>query len=587
MIMQRRSITLLLTIILGSMGLLMTTHGTTTAQTQDPWVLVWSDDFNGSSIDTTKWNVLDTVGAINNELHYISPNNVTVANGNLVIRADRQNVGGREYTSGKVTTNDKFEFLYGRVEVRAKMPAGQGLHSAHWLLHHECGGWDPCSTWPPEWDIMEMLGHDPTKVYQSAHYGNAPRARWPNNLSSTTEITIPGVNFSQSYNTFAVEWEPTSVRWYVNGTLKKTFTSQDGFISDEFMYIILDIAVGGNWPGSPDGTTVFPAYHYIDYVKVFKRQSQANPTNTPGFNPPTNTPVVTSPPASGNLIQNAGFESNLSNWTDWFASTTVTSPVYSGSKALRIGSSSTAQWSGIQQNLSNVASNTAYTFSGRGQVGASGVQCYLGIKGADTAGNNFNHELTITSVGSYAQVSKTFTTPVNLNWIQVYASQSPASNYCYLDDLSLTLATTAPNLVQNPGFESSFANWVDLTGSGSSVVTSPIADGTKALRIGSATGSDWLGAYQNINGAVSSKSYTFSVKAQSSANGVQCFIGIKGADMNGVTFDHVLSAPPVGSYAQRSTTFTTPANLNWVQVYAWRGNSSGYCYVDSFSLTAN
>jgi beta-glucanase (GH16 family) len=289
----------LLTIVL--LSTVLTLSQSAPVQAQDPWVLVWSDEFSGSSIDTTKWNVLDVPGSINNELHYISPNNIAVQNGELVIRADRESVGGREYTSGKVTTNDKFEMLYGRVEIRAKMPAGQGLHSAHWLLQHQCKGWNGCATWPPEFDIMEMLGHEPTKVYQSVHYGRKYRSRYPSNASSTTPITITGVDFSQSYNVFAIEWEPGVARWYVNGVLKKTFT--DSRVSDELMYIILDIAVGGNWPGSPDATTMFPAYHYIDYVRVYQRQSQVTPTITPGGPTATFTPTFTpTVPPSGSLI---------------------------------------------------------------------------------------------------------------------------------------------------------------------------------------------------------------------------------------------------------------------------------------------
>lgn len=237
--------------------------------TQPHWTLIWSDEFNGTSIDTTKWNVIDHTGDINNELHYHTPNAVSVSGGNLIIKSDKQNLGGRSYTSGKLTTQGKFDFTYGRIEIRSRQAATQGLHSAEWLLHYQCNGYEPCTTWPPEFDIVEVLGQDSSTAYHSVHYGTCRDCRWPNNDSSTS--AVQGSNFTSEFHTFALEWEPTEVRWYIDDVLNKTWIKP---ITNERMQIILDTAVGGNWPGSPDATTVFPAYHYVDYVRVYQRTAR-------------------------------------------------------------------------------------------------------------------------------------------------------------------------------------------------------------------------------------------------------------------------------------------------------------------------
>lgn len=253
-------------LIIGSLSF---THAQTTSDVvSSDWKLVWSDEFNGSSVEWSKWNVLNTPGMINNELHYIAPDDVWVSNGNLVIRSQKRYYGGRSYTSGKVTTGyGKYSFTYGRVEIRSKQPAGKGLHAANWLLHHECAGFDPCVTWPPEIDIVEILGDQLTTAHQNVHYGACYRCRWPNNASSPKSTYIS--NASQNYHTYAIEWEPDQIRWYIDGVQTHAWYGPN--VPDEPMQIILDTAVGGNWPGSPDGSTVFPAYHYIDYVRVWQR----------------------------------------------------------------------------------------------------------------------------------------------------------------------------------------------------------------------------------------------------------------------------------------------------------------------------
>ena len=219
------------------------------------WYLIWHDEFNGDSIDPVKWRVENAALIKNNELQYYSPDEVSIQDGILTLKSRKRYMGGRNYTSGLVETKGKFWQTFGRFEVRAKLPKGKGIWPAHWLLPIN-------GSWPPEIDIMELLGHDPYTVYMSNHWGI-----YPNNSYTTGHYTGP--DFSQDFHTFTVEWDPNQIRWYVDGTQR--FSSNTS-IPRLPMHIILNTAVGGDWPGNPDSTTVFPQYHQIDYVRVYAKE---------------------------------------------------------------------------------------------------------------------------------------------------------------------------------------------------------------------------------------------------------------------------------------------------------------------------
>jgi len=228
------------------------------------WQLVWEEEFNGTTIDAARWNVRNAPGNTNNELQYYTPEDVWVADGMLHLRSQRRNFGGRQYTSGLVETRSKFAQTYGRVEVRAQLPRGQGIWPAHWMLPDS-------GVWPPEIDIMELLGHLPNTVYMTNHWGV-----WPAHQYRTGEFTGP--DFTAGFHTFAVEWTPTRIEWYVDGVIR--FANNSGVPTGNPFYIILNTAVGGIWPGNPDGTTQFPQMHLIDSVKVFTRADPGAPSQT-------------------------------------------------------------------------------------------------------------------------------------------------------------------------------------------------------------------------------------------------------------------------------------------------------------------
>lgn len=224
------------------------------------WQLTWSDEFEGTTLNPLKWTANNAPGNTNNELQYYSPQNVTVTGGEMVIKSEQRNVGGRIYASGLVKTVGKFSQQYGRFESRMKLPKTQGIWPAFWMLPTDGG-------WPPEIDIMELLGHQPNVVYMTNHWGV-----WPNNADWSTPFAGP--DFSAGYHTFAVEWAPGRCDWYIDGIKRTTHNAN---IPDEPFYLIINTAVGGQWPGNPDGTTVFPQYMNVQHVRAY-RQNLINAT---------------------------------------------------------------------------------------------------------------------------------------------------------------------------------------------------------------------------------------------------------------------------------------------------------------------
>lgn len=255
----------------------MMVHGSLLAQ---EWQLVWEDEFNGLALNTDKWSAMTGDGTLyglpsgwgNNELQYYRAENVKVAGGNLVITARRESFGGKGYTSGRIRTLDKGDWTYARVEFRARMPAGQGLWAAIWMLPSEevYGGWAASG----EIDIVECLGHEPSTVHGTLHYGGEA----PNNASNGAPYTTDSWSFAQQFHDFALEWEEGVMRWYVDGNLYQTQSS--GWYSsaapfpapfDQEFHLLVNLAVGGNWPGDPDASTQFPQELTLDYIRVYQR----------------------------------------------------------------------------------------------------------------------------------------------------------------------------------------------------------------------------------------------------------------------------------------------------------------------------
>ena len=222
---------------------------------REGWILVWEDEFEGKKIDTSKWRIEDAALVKNNEKQYYSPRDVKIKDGTLILRSRKKQKGTRPYMSGLVETKGKFTQRYGRFEIRAKLPAGQGIWPAHWLMN-------AVGTWPPEIDIMELIGHMPDTVHMTNHFGV-----YPNNRLEGTLFTGP--DFTKDFHVFAMELEEKEIRWYVDGI--KRFSTKQNVPKNIPFYLVLNTAVGGDWPGDPDNSTRFPQYHVIDYVRVYQR----------------------------------------------------------------------------------------------------------------------------------------------------------------------------------------------------------------------------------------------------------------------------------------------------------------------------
>ncbi len=224
--------------------------------------LVWSDEFDGSSINTGAWN-FETGGNGwgNNEQEYYQADNADIENGNLVITAKQEKVGGNNYTSSRMTTQGKKEFLYGRIEARIKIPVGQGLWPAFWMLGSNIGtvGWPACG----ETDIMEHINTDNT-IYGTIHWDNNGHQQDGGNVSSTPA----------EYHVYAVEWTTASIKWSIDSVEYHTsniLSNGTNEFHDSF-FILLNLAVGGNWPGQTVDNSLFPAKMYVDWVRVYQKK---------------------------------------------------------------------------------------------------------------------------------------------------------------------------------------------------------------------------------------------------------------------------------------------------------------------------
>jgi len=234
--------------------------------------LVWQDEFEGSEIDTTDWNYETGGGGWgNNEWQYYRSRNAYLREGLLVIEAREENYGAKNYTSARLTTQDKFEFVYGRVDIRAALPTGQGLWPALWMLGENFAevGW-PSSG---EIDIMEMLGHEDSRIYGTVHWSsNGNGAQYP--LGGAGKKLTDDETYHNRYHVFSLLWSETQLEWLVDDQsfLKFDITNAADLAAfRKKFFLIFNVAVGGNWPGYPTAATQFPQFMMVDYVRVFAK----------------------------------------------------------------------------------------------------------------------------------------------------------------------------------------------------------------------------------------------------------------------------------------------------------------------------
>lgn len=241
--------------------------------------LVWSDEFNADALDENKWGFHlasgcpNLCGWGNNELQYYTKDNHSFKDGNLIITAKRENKNGFKYSSTKIQTDNKFEFKYGRIDIRASMPSATGTWVAFWLLNKDYEVQNPAKEWPSggEIDIMEYLGQARNKIFGTPHYGKD----LANHKYNSTYFTTVADTFDESYYVFSLVWEKDKLTWLINDKIYKTFTKENTGgqpypFNDKF-YLLMNLSVGGNLP-DPPLESKFPTFLIVDYIRVFQEK---------------------------------------------------------------------------------------------------------------------------------------------------------------------------------------------------------------------------------------------------------------------------------------------------------------------------
>ena len=231
------------------------------------WQLVFEEKFDSDELNPQRWNINEGGGGFGNqELQYYHPANVKIENSQLVITGEKGcltigNIVRENHNQGK------FSFQYGLVEIRAKLPKGKGMWPALWMMpeNSRYGPWPSCG----EIDIMESLGHNPAYFYGTIHFGKP-------HTEAGVRYIIPGFD-SEKYYTYKLLWDKKEIRWYVDdfliGGVSRWFTSSGEYPRpfDQPFYLIVNLAIGGRFPGNPDETTVFPQHFVVDYIRVYQR----------------------------------------------------------------------------------------------------------------------------------------------------------------------------------------------------------------------------------------------------------------------------------------------------------------------------
>ena len=308
-----------------------------TVKAADNYELVWSDEFNGNYLDTNTWNYEIGTGSWgwgNNEQQYYTDRNIKVSNGTMKITAKREDYGGMKYTSSRITTKNKKNFKYGKIEARIKMPKFKGVWPAFWMLgaNQDSVGWPKCG----EIDIVEAI-NDENLVYGTLHWFHDPGN---NNADSGSSVAVAD---RTEYHVYGVEWTADKLRWYVDGKVYRTMdVSNDSFseVRKEY-FVIFNMAIGGQWPGYDIDETAFPATMEVDWVRAYKKVEETTTKYTGPMITVTEDAVET---CSGKWGSYFG-----SDWAGASGTSKPTDKAVTGA-TMNITSIGNSQW-GVQQYL--------------------------------------------------------------------------------------------------------------------------------------------------------------------------------------------------------------------------------------------
>jgi beta-glucanase (GH16 family) len=493
------------------------------------WKLVWGDEFNGTHLNASKWNVgkpWTGPDGTNGDpdagtLSYFTPNNVSVSGGMLHLTIQQQTVTdamGRtfNYTSGYINTAGKFEMSSGYVEIRAQIPTGAGLWPAFWMV---------TNGWPPEDDVAEFITGE-NRFHQGLAYGSTSNVQWDD---MNTYAPLP-----TGFHTYGMQWGPGYQIFTMDGII--THVARGAHVPTVPLFLMLNTGVSQLYP--PNGSTVFPNSFDVDYVRVYQR------TATPE-------------------LSYGGFEGGgLGLWQGYANAIVTTDNPHSGTYALRLqGQTSSAQQTitGLQPNTTYVL--TAYATAADGNQGTVGVN---GYGGPDVSA--------VTTGSAYAPINVTFKTGRTNHSAVVYGLQSYGSGYVWIDDVAIHQAAT----IENPGFElGSLAAW---NASGSASVVAGHAHGGAFSLTDVAAGDE---ADQTLYGLTPSTTYRLTAWARVGSTDTQASLAV--IDDSDAETD-VTSAST--RYKQVSLTFTTSATSTFATVFCSKLVGSGPVWFDDLRLTA-
>lgn len=337
--------------------------------------LTWSDEFNGAAgtaPDPAKWrHDIGGGGWGNNELQYYTNSTSNAAhdgNGNLVITARRENPAGYgcwygscQYTSARLLTAGTFTQAYGRFEARIKLPRGQGIWPAFWMLGDNFGqvGWPDSG----EIDIMENIGREPSTVHGSLHGPG-----YSGGAAVTASYTLPGGRaLADDFHVFAVDWAPDAITWSIDGIVYSRKTPADlrgnRWVYDHPFFMILNVAVGGNWPGSPDATSTYPQQMLIDYVRVYAHDSGGTGGRITGYGGKC-IDVAAANTANGTAIQLYDCNGTAAQRWTWAADGSVRAL----GKCLDVAGGGTADGTRVQLYDCNGTAAQRWVFSAAGDI---------------------------------------------------------------------------------------------------------------------------------------------------------------------------------------------------------------------------
>jgi beta-glucanase (GH16 family) len=248
--------------------------GYTTPLSYDDYSLVWNDEFSSNSLNQSDWNYELGTGSSgwgNNELQYYQKENTTVNGGYLTIEAKQQAAGSSSYTSSRLTTQGKKSFKYGRIDIRAAMPKGQGLWPALWMLgnSHSSVGWPDCG----EIDIMEMVGGTASGKSDKTTHGTLHWDNFGEYASFGGKTSTSKTDLQEEFHVYSIIWDDQSIKWLLDDRQFHEIAITESHMTEfhEEFFFIFNVAVGGRWPGSPDASTTFPQKMHVDYVRVFQK----------------------------------------------------------------------------------------------------------------------------------------------------------------------------------------------------------------------------------------------------------------------------------------------------------------------------